>query len=430
MTALPAKTMAEKILSHAIGRDVSSGEIISPEPGLITIHDLYVVNFDRTLKDLGVTRLHDPKKVLVCTDHEPVALSVASAERQKAVREIVAYYGIDMFYDAGRGGHGHIFPVEEGIVKPGQFVAGFDMHVANFGAIGALGIYFGAEISEVLACGSAWIKVPESVRVNLTGRLATGVSVRDVSQHVTSLIGDDLLDYSVVEYGGSGLARIGVPGRMTLCNTPLESSAKSAIVETDEVIDVWAEQRGFGAFERVQPDAGAQYRRVFDVELSELTPQVAPPPHSTGSVDVGEFEGIKIHHAFIGSCANGSLEDLREAARIVAGRRIAKGVRMVITPGTQRVAAAAAEEGLLRIFIEAGISVSAPGCGVCAVGMLSPIAPGEVSINTGTVNHPGRLGSNEAQIYLASPATVAASAVVGAITDPRTVLLTNQGGWS
>src|ERR1700680_909754 len=131
MTALLAKTIAEKILSRAIGRDVSSGEIISPEPDLITIHDLYVVNFDRALKDLGVTRLHDPKKVLICTDHEPVALSLASAERQKAVRELVAYYGIDMFYDAGRGGHGHMFPVEEGIVKPGQFVAGFDMHVAN-----------------------------------------------------------------------------------------------------------------------------------------------------------------------------------------------------------------------------------------------------------------------------------------------------------
>lgn len=412
-------TVAEKILSRAMGRAVRAGEVIYPEPDLITIHDLYVVNFHKALQDIGVERLHAPEKVLICTDHEPVALSVAAAARQQAVRGIVARYGIDMFYDVGRGGHGHIFPVEEGLVRPGQFVLAYDMHVTNFGAVGALGIALVTEISEVLACGSVWLQVPETVRVNLAGALGPGVGMRDVSQRVSALLGDDLLDYAVVEYGGPAFANIGVAGRMTLCNTPMESSAKSAVVETDALIADWAAELGLPAFAPVAADAGAAYRSVLDLDISQITPQVAPPPYSIGSVDVAEVAGTPVHHAFIGSCANGALEDLRDAARILKGRKIAKSVRMVVTPGTQRIAAQAADEGLIRVFLDAGASVSPPGCGVCAVGLISPIASGEVSINTGTVNHPGRLGAADSDIYLASPVTVAASAVAGRILDPR-----------
>jgi 3-isopropylmalate/(R)-2-methylmalate dehydratase large subunit len=416
------QTLTEKILSRAMGRSVRAGEVIYPEPDVVTVHDYYVVNFDRALQDLGVDRLYAPDKVVICVDHEPMAVSVVGAQRQKDIRAIVTKYGIKHFYDVGRGGHGHIFPMESGLVLPGQFALGYDLHIANFGAVGALGICMINEISEVLACGSVWLSVPETVRVNLTGRLAAGVSARDLAQRVVDRLDTDMLDYAVVEYGGTALEQIGFDGRMTLCNSPLESTAKSAIVEVDACIAKWGSARGLPPFEGLRADSNATYRSVLDLDISKLAPQVTTPPHSAGTVDVDKVAGVAVHHAFVGSCANAGIDDLRDAARILRGRRVADGVRMVITPGTQAIMKQAAQEGLLEIFADAGVSLSTPGCGVCAVGMISPLASGEVSINTGTVNEYGRIGAKDADIYLASPLTVAASAVAGCIADPRDFL--------
>jgi 3-isopropylmalate/(R)-2-methylmalate dehydratase large subunit len=413
------QTITEKILSRVLGRSVSAGEIVHPVPELMTVHDWYVVNFDKVLQEFGVTKLFDPDRVLISTDHEPVAVTPQSSERQKRVREIVAKYGIKHFYDVGRGGLGHIFPVEEGLVRPGMFVMAYDVHVTNFGAVGVLAIPVVVEIPEVLALGSVWLRVPETVRVNLSGRLKAGTSVRDVNQKLIADLGDALVDYTVVEFGGPGMSAIDISGRHTLCNTPIDIGAKSALVEPDAVIRDYVAQVYAGPIDMVASDADANFRDVVEYDLSDIGPQVAIPPTPDKVVGIETVLGRTIHHAFVGSCASGNLPDLRDAARVLAGRKVAPNVRLYVTPATQNVARAAAREGLMEIFHEAGAVMTAPGCGPCAGGRIGALAEGETSINTGTRNDYGRLVAKTAEIYLASPLTVAASAVEGKIADPR-----------
>lgn len=417
-----AKTITEKILSRVTGEDVSAGRIIFPEPELLTVHDWYVVNFDRALEELGVDRLHDPDKLLICTDHEPVAVSPQAVARQKKVREIVRKYGIRNFFDTGRGGHGHVFPVEMGFVRPGMFIEAYDVHVTNFGAVGALAIPVLIEIAEVLACGSVWLRTPETVRVNLTGRLAPGTGIRDVAQKLIRDLGADRVDYAVVEYGGPALSAIDIAGRHTLCNTPIDIGAKSVLVEPDQATLDYLADRVEGPVELIASDPGATFREVVDYDLDVLEPQIAVPPTPDCVVGVSEVAGRRIDHAFVGSCAAANLADLRAAADIIGGRRIHPDVRFIVTPGTQEVMAAAEDSGLLRLFAEAGAMITQPGCGPCAGGRIGGVADGEASINTGTRNDYGRLGSAKAEIYLGSAATVAASAVTGRITDPRELL--------
>lgn len=416
------KTITEKILSRVTGGDVSAGDIVYPEPELLTIHDWYVVNFDRALEELGVDRLYDPDKVIICTDHEPVAVSPQAVERQKKVREIVKKYGIGNFFDAGRGGHGHVFPVEMGFVKPGMFIEAYDVHVTNFGSVGALAVPVLIEIAEVLACGSVWLRAPETVRVNLTGDLQPGTAIRDVAQKLICDIGAERVDYSVVEYGGPALAAIDIAGRHTLCNTPIDIGAKSVLVEPDSQTVDYLDGRVDGPVELVASDPDAAFREVVEYDLDVMEPQIAAPPTPDCVVGVSEVAGRAVHHAFVGSCAAANLSDLQAAADILAGRRIHPGVRFIVTPGTQEVMAEAESRGLLTLFAEAGAMITQPGCGPCAGGRIGGVADGETSINTGTRNDYGRLGSAKAEIYLASPATVAASAVTGKITDPREFL--------
>jgi homoaconitase/3-isopropylmalate dehydratase large subunit len=419
---LVGKTITEKILSRVTGSDVSAGDIIYPEPELLTVHDWYVVNFDTALQELGVERLFDPDKLIISTDHEPVAVSPQAAERQKKVREIVKKYGIKNFFDTGRGGHGHVFPVEMGFVKPGMFIEAYDVHVTNFGAVGALAIPVLIEITEVLACGSVWLRTPDTVRVNLTGALAPGTGLRDVAQKLICDLGAARVDYSVVEFGGPALASIDIGGRHILCNTPIDVGVKSALVEPDQSTLDYLSGRVDGPVELIASDPDATFREVIDYDLDVMEPQVAVPPTPDCVVGISEVAGRAVHHAFIGSCAAANLSDLRSAADILRGHKIDPGVRLIITPGTQEIMAAAESEGLLHLFAEAGAMITQPGCGPCAGGRIGGMANGETSINTGTRNDYGRLGAPDSEIYLGSAATVAASAVAGKITDPREFL--------
>lgn len=416
------KTITEKILSRVTGSDVSAGDIIYPEPELLTVHDWYVVNFDTALQELGVDRLFDPDKLIISTDHEPVAVSPQAAERQKKVREIVKKYGIKNFFDTGRGGHGHVFPVEMGFVKPGMFIEAYDVHVTNFGAVGALAIPVLIEITEVLACGSVWLRTPDTVRVNLTGTLAPGTGLRDVAQKLICDLGAARVDYSVVEFGGPALASIDIGGRHILCNTPIDVGVKSALVEPDQSTLDYLSGRVDGPVELIASDPDATFREIIDYDLDVMEPQVAVPPTPDCVVGISEVAGRAVHHAFIGSCAAANLSDLRSAADILRGHKIDPGVRLIITPGTQEIMAAAESEGLLHLFAEAGAMITQPGCGPCAGGRIGGMANGETSINTGTRNDYGRLGAPDSEIYLGSAATVAASAVAGKITDPREFL--------
>jgi len=416
------KTITEKILSRVTGSDVSAGDIIYPEPELLTVHDWYVVNFDKALQELGVERLYNPDILVISTDHEPVAVSPQAAERQKLVREIVKKYGIKNFFDTGRGGHGHVFPVEMGFVKPGMFVEAYDVHVTNFGAVGALAIPVLIEITEVLACGSVWLRTPDTVRVNLTGALSPGTSIRDVAQKLICDLGAARVDYAVVEFGGPALASIDIAGRHILCNTPIEVGVKSALIEPDQSTLDYLAGRVDGPIELIASDPDAVFREVIDYDLDVMEPQVAVPPTPDCVVGVSEVAGRPVHHAFIGSCAAANLSDLQQAAAILRGHKIHPDVRFIITPGTQEIMAAAEDEGLLRLFAEAGAMITQPGCGPCAGGRIGGMANGETSINTGTRNDYGRLGAPDADIYLGSSATVMASAVAGKITDPREFL--------
>jgi len=315
------QTISEKILSRATGRPVKAGEIIYPKPDLVTCHDWYVVNFDKALQEFGVTKLFDPSRVLISTDHEPVAVAPASSERQKRVREIVAKYDITQFYDVGRGGLGHIFPIEMGFIRPGMFVEAYDTHVTNYGAVGCLGIAFVVEVSEIMALGSVWMKVPETVRVNLHGKLQPGTSMRDVAQKLIADLGDELIDYTVVEFGGPGMIDIDISGRHTLCNTPLEIGAKSALVEPDEATLAYLKPRTKEPLELVKSDADAVFRKVIDYDLNKIGPQVAVPPTPDNVHPIDKALGTPIQHAFIGSCASGNFKDLADAAAILKDRR-------------------------------------------------------------------------------------------------------------
>ena len=410
-------TITEKILSRVCGRTVREGEIVMPEPDLITTHDWYVVNFAEVLDKLGVQKLYAPEKLVISTDHEPVATTPMAAMRQRRVREIVQKYGIKHFYDVGRGGHGHVFPMEMGYIKPGMFVEAYDIHVTNYGALGCLAIPLVTEITEVLACGSVWLKVPHTVRVNLRGTLPAGTAMRDAAQKLISILDPEVADYGVIEFGSA--ENIDFDGRQVLCNTPIEIGAKSALVEPDQATLDYLRPRVKGPLELVASDKDASFRQVLELDLSSIEPQVAVPPTPDKVVGVSQVKGKAIHHAFIGSCAGGSLTDMRAAARVLKDRKIHPDVRFYVTPATQEIFSQASAEGLIKVFIDAGAAITAPGCGVCAGGKIGPLADGEVSINTGTRNDYGRLGSAKAEIYLANPATVAASAVNGRITDPR-----------
>lgn len=416
------QTTSEKILSRVLGRTVQAGETIYPEGDLVTIHDHYLVNAARSLDDFGVKKLFKPERILFYTDHEPLAVSQATAEKHKRNLELCQSYEIGRYFGPGRGGHGHVFPMEMGLVTPGDFILGYDLHLPNVGAVGALGYVAGPEIAEVFACGSIWIRAPETVRVNLVGKFRRGVTVRDIAQRIIGDISPADMDWAVVEYGGPALEDIGFDGRLTLCNLPIESTAASAIAEPSPELLEWISRRAQKSFTPVYSDADAVYRKVVEFDVGLAEPQIAAPPHTDNVVGISHFAGKAIQHAFIGSCANGSITDLRDAASILRGRKIHPHVRLVVTPATQEIASSAAREGLMEVFSDAGAMVTPAGCGVCAAGVILPMAAGEVSINTGTVNEPGRLGSKQVEIYLASPLSVAASAVKGEITDPREYL--------
>lgn len=417
-----AQTTTEKILSRAAGRTVRAGEIIEPTPDLVVIHDWYAATVGAVLDKFGVDKVAAPEKVMFVTDHEPLAVSPEAALRQRKVRDYAARYGIGHFFDVGRGGHGHIFPVEMGLIHPGMYVAAYDTHVPNYGAIGALGVPFLTEIADVLAFGAVWMKVPETVHVRLRGRLNPWVSARDLAQKLIADLDPELVDYTTVEFSGPGLEVLPFDARFVLCNTPLEIGAKSAIVVPDDLTRQYAASKGIRVGEMPASDPGARVVQEIEYDLGAISPHVALPPVPDNVAPVGKAAGVRVHHAFIGSCASGVMTDLRIAAQVLRGKKVHPQVRMFITPATHAILSEADREGLLQVFAEAGAIVTAPGCGPCAAGRIGPLAPGEVSINTGTRNDPGRLGPADGQIYLASAATVACSAIAGEIVDPRELM--------
>ncbi len=361
---------------------------------------------------------------MMVTDHDVIYGSARAAERGAFNREAARQWGVKNFFDVGRGGHGHIFPMESGMLLPGMFYFDNDRHATNAGAIGAFGFRMGTEISRVLATGTNWVMVPQSVRLKIKGKLGPGVHARDLGFHIATLIGqgtlDVDLDYRVLEYAGE-LDQFGLAARAALCSSPTEMRAYGVFFPPSAAILAHATAVAQRPFAPVYPDVDARYETDLELDVSALEPQVALPGGVHHAVNLSQAAGKRIDHAFIGSCGSGLYDDLLDAAAVLKGRQIAPGVRLFIAPGSEASVKRMAREGLMQIFVEAGAVLLPAGCGPCNDAVVGPLHSGEVSISTAANNNAGRFGAKDAELYLGSPATVAASAVAGKITDARTI---------
>lgn len=416
------KTIAEKILSRACGRDVKPGEIVYPRPDLVVLTDTQAFNRIQTMKSMGIDTISDPEKYVVPVGHLAVT-SIEKADMAKGLRKFAANLGIKHFYDQGHHGVEHILVIEEGLARPGMLIFGGDTHMPTVGAVGAVGIPLPFELLSILTTGTVWIRVPKTLKVELTGILPRGTLSRDLIMRIIKDIGAEHANYRILEFTGPGISHIGIAGRMTLCNVPVQIGAKAAVVEMDKKTSeyIYIKVKGKEPLEIIKSDPDAVFEHHFAYNLNDMEPMVALPPGPDNVVPVKKASGITIHKAVLGCCVNGMLDDLKDAAKILKGRKISPSVRMVISPGTQRVFLQAVRTGVIETFLTAGATIIEPGCPIC-YGAVSPLASGETCITTTARNEPGRMGSFEASIYLASPATVAASAIKGEITDPREYL--------
>ena len=405
-------TLSEQILSHAAGRPVRVGELVIVAVDRCMTHDSLTPEVIDALRvDLGAKHVHDPERVAVIMDHVAPAASVQTADAQVKVRRWIAEEGIRAFYDVGAGVC-HQVMIEEGLVKPGEVALGSDSHATAYGAIGAFGTGMGTrDLALALASGRTWLLVPETVRVILRGRFAPFVSAKDLSLYLCGLLGLEGATYQAIEFhGGEWLS---LDSRITLAGMTTEVGAKAGIFPpSGAVLERFQVPDWLGVQER------ASYARTIEVELDKLPSLVAVPPEVDHVRPARELGVVKVEQVFIGTCTNGRLEDLRAAAAILKGKRIAQGVRQLVIPASHRILQEAVADGTLATLLAAGATLGTPGCGPCIGRHLGVIGAGEVCFSTANRNFRGRMGSPEGLIYLGSPETAAATALAGRITDP------------
>jgi len=415
--------ITEKILASASGKkEVTPGEIVEAKIDMAMVHDLTGPLTVKSFREIGVEKVWDSQRIVIVLDHLVPASSVRAAELQKIMREFAKEQGIKNFYDIGRGGVCHQAMPEKGHVRPGNLIVGTDSHTCTYGAFGTFATGIGAtDMASVFATGKLWFKVPGTIKIDVAGRFQDFVTPKDLILNIIGEVKADGAIYEGLEFTGSTIRNMSIDGRMTLCNMAVEMGAKIGIIEPDETTLRYVKERTEKPFNPVKSDPGSSYERVLNFDVKDMEPQVACP-HSVDNVKpISEIGEVEIDQAFVGSCTNGRLEDLRLAARLLKGKKVRDGVRMLVTPASQEIYFQALKEGLMEIFIEAGAFVCNPTCGPCLGGHLGLLAPGEVCITSSNRNFIGRMGSPEAYVYLASPATVAASAVRGKITDPRSL---------
>jgi len=414
-------TFAEKVLARKSNLDmVVPGQIVTVRPDRLLTHD-NTAAIARKFASIGVRRLADPSKSVIVLDHVVPAANETYARAHKEIREFVREQSIQAFYDVGEGICHQVLP-EKGHAWPGALIVGSDSHTPTYGAFGALAAGIGrTEAAAVMATGEIWLRVPHSYRILVNGRLPRRVSAKDVILHIIGDLGADGADYRSVEFAGEAVQTMSVASRMVLCNMAAEMGAKNGLVLPDETTRKWLQGRVDAAYEEVHPDPDAVYERVIEYDVSTLVPQVAKPHRVDNVEDVTEVAGTRIDQALIGTCTNGRLEDLEAAAAVLRGRQIAPTVRLLVLPASREVLLAALQAGVITDLVTAGATLLNPGCGPCLGAHEGCMAPGEVTVSTANRNFKGRMGCKEADIYLASPATVAASALAGAIADPREV---------
>ncbi len=416
-------TIAEKILAGKAGlKSTKAGDIVIAKVDFAMVHDARAPNAIRMVDKMGATKLPFASKTAWVLDHYSPPPNLEAAQTHTAMRKFADEHSSPL-YDIGDGICHQVLP-EGGHLTSGDLVVGTDTHSTTYGAFNAFGTGIeGTDVSAVMATGKVWLRVPESVRVQLDGRLQPGVWAKDLTLHMLGRFGAEGLNYRAIEYAGAAVAAMEIDDRMTLSNHAAELGAKAALLEADDKTIAWLAAHGAKPPQPVKADADAVYAQRIVIDASALAPQVARRHAVDDIVAAHEMVGQKINFALIGTCTNGRLDDIRQAAAILKGKRLAKGVRMIITPASRQIYLAAMREGLFEILTEAGASVEAAGCGTC-VGITNHLIPGdrEVVISSANRNFKGRLGNHDAEIWLGSAATVAASALTGCITDPRTVV--------
>lgn len=415
-------TIAEKILgTHAGGATVEAGDVVVASVDFAMVHDARAGNALKRVEKLGVQRLPFAARTAFVLDHYSPPPNMEAANTHVAMRAFAGQHGA-ILYDVGDGICHQVLP-EGGHLTCGDLVVGTDTHSTTYGAFNALGTGVeGTDVSAVMMTGKLWFRVPETIRVELKGRLAPGVWAKDVTLTMLGRLGAEGANYRVLEYCGSAVTAMAIDDRMTLANHAAELGAKAAILEADEKTIAWLKAHGAREPRPVKADADARYVERIEIDASTLSPQVARNHRIDDVIGVSQVKGQKIDIALIGTCTNGRLDDMRQAAAILKGKRIARGVRMIVTPASRQVYLAAAREGLIEALTAAGASVEAAGCGTCVniTGHLIP-GDGQAVISSANRNFKGRLGNPKSEIWISSAATVAASALFGYITDPRTV---------
>ena len=417
------KTFAEKILARKSGRkEVVPGQIVTVKPDHLLTHDntaAIIGKIGPELEEYGVVS-NDLSVIVI--DHVVPAANEKTAINHKKIREFVSRFNIKNFYDAGEG-ICHQVVMEKGHALPGNIVLGSDSHTCTYGALNALSSGIDrTEAAALMLTGETWLKVPESIKMTLSGELPPGVYAKDLILHIIGDIGADGANYCSVEFHGS-VDKLDMEERMTISNMGVEMGAKNAAFPYDSVTEKYLRSIGVqGGYEPVRADEDALYLKELEYDMSDIVPKIAKPHTVDNVVDIDEVQGLDIDQFFIGTCTNGRLSDLREAARILKGKKIAPGRRLLVLPASRSVYRKAMSEGLIDIFVSAGGMILPPGCGPCLGAHQGVLAPGERCLSTANRNFKGRMGSKEAEIYLASPATVAASALKGSIADPREVI--------
>lgn len=412
-------TMAEKILARVSGKKVvKPGEYITANVDVAMAHEAFAGCYT-TLSRAGIHRVWDPDRIVVLLDHNVPATNVQVAELHKSIREGVKKYGIKNWYDMKAGICHQIMP-EKGHVIPGELILGCDSHTTTYGAFGAAATGIGvSEMAYVLATGQLWMRVPPTLKFILSGNFGPRVMSKDLILYIAGKYGTEVAQYKALEFVGPAAANMSLASRMTVSNMGVEIGAKFAFFNADEKTLEFLKDRTAKPVAAFQADSNAIYEQVYEEDVSHLEPQVAFP-HDVGNVKpISRAGEIKVDQAFLGSCTNGRMEDLEMAASIVKGKKVHPDTRLIVFPASYEVYKDALKSGALATLIEAGAVVCNPGCGPCLGGHMGLLAAGEKCVATSNRNFKGRMGSTDAEVYLGSPATVAASAIAGKIVDPR-----------
>ena len=416
-------TMTQKILAKHAGLDaVEAGQLIEARLDLVLGNDITtpvaITEFDKA----GLTQVFDKDKIAIILDHYTPCKDIKAAQLCAQARAFAQRFDITHFYDVGQMGVEHALVPEKGLAAPGEAIIGADSHTCTYGALGAFSTGVGStDMAAGMATGETWFKVPEAIKVHLTGKLRPRVSGKDVILHLIGLIGVDGALYQSLEYCGEGVASLSMDDRLCISNMAIEAGAKNGIFPVDDVTIAFMEGRVNRPYTVYEADPDAEYVRTIEINLSEIEPTVSYPHLPENARPISKVEDIKIDQVIIGSCTNGRLEDMATAAEILKGKKVADHVRCIIIPATQQVFQQCIDLGYMTTFIQAGCAVSTPTCGPCLGGHMGVMANGEKCVATTNRNFVGRMGGITSEIYLASPAVAAASAIAGKIADPREV---------